>query len=214
MSKLSAFDLDETLIMANSSFLFCVYLYRKGVFPFSYVIYSTLCGLLHRMALISTTKLHELIFNRLLLGRSLSSLQEHVEAFIIELFANYSYPPALSALRQAQHLGHFTVLLSNSPSFLVAEASRYLNFNAWKATEYAVDKHKKMCHIAVIMHGSLKAENMLNMANALEISKENISAYSDSCIDLPFLLAAGRAIAVRPDRKLKILAKKHNWTIL
>jgi HAD superfamily hydrolase (TIGR01490 family) len=212
--KLSVFDLDHTLLEVNSSYAFCRYLYRRKVLPFSAVIYAFLYRIRHRLGLLSLSELHERVFHKLLVGRCIDSLESCVDEFVEEEILPALYVPAVSELRLSQQLGHFTLIVSNSPSFLVRAIASALNVDAWRGTEYAVDKQKRLCNISSIMQGDLKANCVLEMALKLGISKEGVTAYSDSHLDLPFLLAAGNIVAVNPDRKLRALSKKHQWRIL
>lgn len=212
--KLAVFDLDGTLVRGNSSFSFCHYLVKKKVLPFSakfYAAWNYLCHLYGKRSLI---ELHHCIFERLLKGRFFSSLEEHVEPFLKAfLFKNW-YTPALSCLQLAQHLGDYTLILSNSPSFLVKPIARILRVDAWQATEYALDEEKKLSHVASIMQGEEKAEYALRVAEEFGLGVTSISAHTDSLLDLPLLLAAGEAVGVNPDRKLRALCKQNNWKIL
>ena len=212
--NLSVFDLDHTLITKNSSFLFCRNLVKKGIFPSSYLYTSIYYYLRHRFFHLSLTDLHYAIFERLLKGNPIELLQDHVDAFIQEYLAEEYYFPALSRLRLAQHLGHYTAILSNSPSFLVEKVAKVLQVDAWKATEYSVDKDRKLCHISALMRGEEKARSALEIAEKLRIPKEAMTAYSDSSSDVPFLTAAGKAVAVNPDRQLLKLAKQSGWEVI
>ena len=117
-------------------------------------------------------------------------------------------------LQLAQQLGHYTLILSNSPSFLVKKIAEYFHVDEWFSTEYEIDKEKNLCHIAFMMQGEEKASVVKKIATKLCIPVENITAYSDSFFDLPLLLSSGASIAVNPDRKLRRVAQLHNWPIL
>ncbi|MBU8912383.1 MAG: HAD-IB family hydrolase [Spirochaetales bacterium] len=43
---------------------------------------------------------------------------------------------------------------------------------------------------------------------------DEVTFYSDSRLDLPLLRAAGRAVAVNPDRGLRMSARREGWSIL
>lgn len=210
----SAFDLDGTLVKGNSSYHFCKYLSRKGVLPFYSVPLSAFYYARHYFLGMPLSKIHQKIFNNLLLGRSLKDLEKHIEGFLEEYLPRSLYFPAVNSLRLAQHLGHYTVILSNSPSFLVAPLARFFGVDEWKATEYAVDKDQKLCHISSILQSTEKAHYLGEVAQRLGIEKTQIATYSDSYLDLSFLLSGGCPIAVNPDKKLRQFSEKHNWSIL
>lgn len=213
-SRLTVFDLDRTIIADNCSFDFCRYLVAKRVLPSISLLYSVFYYFKHVFFGMSLTQLHAKVFERLLRGRSLKIIEENVEPFLREYLSSRIYLPALAQLRLAQHLGHYTLILSNSPSFLVEKIAYILGFNEWRATQYAVDKERNLCHIASIMQGEEKASCVQEVAGKLSIDKDRITAYSDSFLDIPLLLAAGTAIAVNPDRKLRRFSEQHEWPIL
>jgi HAD superfamily hydrolase (TIGR01490 family) len=210
----SVFDLDHTLITSNCSLEFCRYLISKDVVPSAILLHSALYYFRHVFFNMPPEALHRRVFERFLKGRDLESLERHVDGFIRHYLPKALYFPALAQLRLAQHLGHFTMILSNSPSFLVKKMAAALDVSHWKATEYVVDKERKLCHISSIMQGEEKASYVLKIAKKLGIDRMSITAYSDSIWDLPLLLAAGTAIAVHPDRKLRAYSRKLSWDTL
>lgn len=213
-SQLTVFDLDRTIVSDNCSFVFCRYLVAKKVLPYSSLFYSFFYYIKHVFFGMSLIELHAKIFKHLLQGRPLEKLEAKVEPFLQEYLHSKFYHPVIAKLKLAQHLGHYTLILSNSPSFLVEKIAGLLGVNEWRATEYAINKEKNLCHIAKVMQGDEKAFCVKEIAGKLSISKDKITAYSDSFLDLPLLLAAGTPVAVNPDRKLRRFSLQHKWSIL
>jgi HAD superfamily hydrolase (TIGR01490 family) len=213
-SHLTVFDLDRTLVANNSSLDFCRYLVQKNVLPSSSLLYSLFYYLKHVLFGMSLSDLHNRVFEHLLCGKSLGQLEENVEPFLKDYLFSQAYPPVFAKLRLAQHLGYYTLILSNSPSFLVEKIAQLLGVNEWRATQYAVDKERRLCHITSIMQGEEKASCVQEVAKRLSLGKEQITAYSDSFLDLPLLLTAGTPIAVNPDRKLRRFSEQRKWLIL
>lgn len=156
-------------------------------------------------------QLHRKVFKQLLQGISIKTLSSLVSSFVEEELENLLYQPALERLKVAQHLGHFTMILSNSPSFLVSVIAGKLQVDDWRASEYSVDKDLKLCQISSILHGEDKALWVGKIRNDLGIPMESVTAYSDSYLDLPFLQSVGRPVVVNPDSKLKKISKEQNW---
>ena len=213
-THLVVFDLDKTLVVDNCSFAFCRYLVSKKILPFSSLLCAFFYYLRHTFLGMGLADLHSHVFSSLLKGRSLSVLEAQVEPFLKEYLPLKEYIPALSQLRLAQQLGYYTLILSNSPSFLVKKIAEHLHVDEWFSTEYAIDKEKNLCHIAFIMQGEEKARAVKKIAKKLSIPLEKITAYSDSFLDLPLLLSVGVAVAVNPDGKLRRFSKLHDWSIL
>ncbi len=212
--QLVVFDLDHTIVSDNCSLNFCRYLVAKNVLPYSYFFYSFLYYIQHVFFGMSLGDLHRKVFDALLRGRSLDKFEENVIPFLEEYLPSGINPIVMAQLKLAQHLGYYTLILSNSPSFLVEKIAKFLKVNDWRATSYAVDKQRNLCHIASIMQGEEKALCVKEIADRLSIAKDKITAYSDSFLDLPLLLSAGTPVAVNPDRKLRRFSELQNWAIL
>ncbi|NGX26235.1 MAG: putative hydrolase [Chlamydiae bacterium] len=213
-TEISAFDLDRTLIQGNSSARFCRYLYRQGVLPFSTVVQSILYSLRHRFLGMTLADLHHNAFNKLLRGKPLEMLEKYVDKFVPEYMEKALYMPAVLRLRRAQQQGHYTMILSNSPSFLVKRFAKILGVNAYHATEYAIDENHCFQKIKKILDGKDKAKIIRNMAKKMGIFFEKITTHSDSKDDLEFLKEAGNPIAVNPDKKLRAISVKNEWRII
>lgn len=212
--RLEVFDLDRTIVSRNCSFDFCRYLVSKKILSKLSLLYTFVYYVRHQFFGMTLLQLHRSVFKYLLKGLSFQRIDENVDPFLSEYLFSKIYPPALAKLRLAQHLGHYTLILSNSPSFLVKRIANLLNVDEWRSTEYSVDKEMKLCHITSIMQGEEKASCVQEIAAKLSIERDKITAYSDSILDLPLLLCAGKAVAVNPDRKLRRLSLKNHWTII
>lgn len=142
---------------------------------------------------------------------SMPLLMKFAEEFVDLYLEKNIYFPAWEKLRWAQHRGHYTCILSNSPSFLVRIIAEKFQVDAWEASEYLVDKDLKLCQIQKILQGEEKACYVEEVINRLGIHKEKSTGYSDSYLDLPFLYSVGRAVVVNPDSKLKQVADRLSW---
>ena len=212
--RISVFDLDGTLLKGNSSYKFCQYLYRFNQISSSSLVYAGLCHLRYAYLGMPLIDLHQNLFRKVLSGKTLSTLQQYVEPFLAKILPGALYVPAVCALKEAIHMGHFTVILSNSPSFLVEPIAKFLGVSAWRATEYSLDAKAALHGITTMMKGEEKAQALIEIAKRLQVEKENIVAYSDSFSDVPFLMEAGEVVAVQPDKRLRTFAKKQDWSIL
>jgi HAD superfamily phosphoserine phosphatase-like hydrolase len=211
---ISFFDLDHTLLKVNSSFRFGVYLYRRKMFSFLTMLYLTGCYGLHTLGYISIQKLQEKIFKKIFLGRPFLAVESLARSFLEQNFSRMLYLPAIGQLQLAKKEGHYTVILSSSPHFLVSLFAERFGVDEWDATHYAVDSAQHFSAISQFMLGEGKARYVTELAKRLNIPKEKISAYTDSHHDLPFLQSAGVAMGVNPNKRLRALCKQNNWQIL
>jgi HAD superfamily hydrolase (TIGR01490 family) len=212
--KLLLFDLDHTLLATNCSLRFGAYLYSQRFFSTSMMSYLAWCYWRHKVMGMPMRKVHEKVFQSLFLGRSISEFEERATKFLDQHFDKMLYMPAVERLRAAQAAGHHTGILSSSPDFLIKIVAERFGVDTWRATRYCVDKDKILCTISHLMEGLEKAKATIEIANALGISRDAVEAYSDSFLDVPFLEAAGCAVGVNPDPKLRRLCKKNGWRIL
>ena len=209
---ISAFDLDNTLVTVNSSFLFSRYLHKEGVLSFSTQIHTALLYVRHRFLGLPLEALHHAAFAALLKGRRRQDLQKHAVAFVDSNFDRILYVPAVAALRQAQERGDYTVILSSSPCFLVEIFAQKFGVDAWHASQYVVDSEGVLRAPSDILDGTVKAGILLEKAQ--ELGAKDTAAYSDSHLDLPFLEAADSPVAVRPDRELTKICRKRGWKLI
>lgn len=171
-SRLSVFDLDHTLVKGNSSLGFCRYLVSQNVLPRSSLVYAFIYYIRHHFFGMSLERLHTCIFQLLLYGKSLPLLEEHVDVFVTRYLEKAVNASALLRLRLAQHLGDYTLILSNSPSFLVGAFARCLGVDEWRATRYGVDEAKNLNRIDYIVQGKEKADYVNEVALRLRSKKK------------------------------------------
>lgn len=202
---ISAFDLDGTLLLRNSSFSFCSYLFRKKILSLKDFATCIYCYQLHKTFGFSLRWLHLSIFKRLFRGKKIAYFMPHIESFLDEKLEQLFYGPAIQRLQQRQKEKGHLIILSNSPVFLVNAIAKRIGVKEVLATNYIVDEEGNLNDIATIVDGPVKANYLFNLG------KQEKEAYSDSILDLPFLEAANKKIVVRPQRKLKLLAAKLGW---
>jgi HAD superfamily phosphoserine phosphatase-like hydrolase len=168
----------------------------------------------HRVFNLSLIELHRLVFRKLLKGISYSILEREAALFAEEFLSRCLYSPAAAALRAAKQEGDRTVIVSNSPDFLVKPIAHFFQVDAWRATPYEVDEQQHIKGVFSVFDGREKAKYVEECIERLQMDREKVVAYSDSFLDLPFLLTAGNPVAVNPDRKLLKFAREQGWKIL
>ncbi len=212
--RLSVFDLDHTLLAANSSYRFGAYLYHQKFFNISTLLYCLSCYLRHKCFGMSMRSLHYKIFLSLFQGQAIQEIQQYVNHFLSKELDAMLYEPAIRRLREAQQQGHYTIILSSSPDFLVQPIAAHLGTHSWKASLYMRDQEGRLNGISQIIEGQDKADHVNTLAQRLKIAPSSITVYSDSYLDLPVLEMAGKAIGVVPDRHLRKICLANGWEIL
>lgn len=169
---------------------------------------------LHKMRLISMKQMQQKIFNKLFFGHSFPKMLSFAKDFVDRHFDSLLYLPAVQCLKEAQAQGHYTVILSSSPSFLVELFAKRFHVDAWDATRYELNESKCFSSIDYMMQGEDKAHYLIQLKKRLKMTTQQTTAYSDSILDIPLLDAAGTAIGVNPDKKLRKLCITRQWQIL
>lgn len=206
--RIAVFDLDGTLLKNNSSFAFCIYLYKKGIFSFSDFCTVLVTYLSHKYCGFSLLWLHAKVFCRLFKDKDFDFFNNQFFTFLDENLNNIVYHPAIKKLEEEKATGSEIWVFSSSPAFIVKEIARRLGIENVYATEYVLDSQKKFRGIVKLIDGMAKALKLNEIENHESI------AYSDSILDLPLLEMAQSKVAVKPDRALKKIAKKSGWEII
>jgi HAD superfamily hydrolase (TIGR01490 family) len=212
--KLIIFDLDHTLISTNSSYVYLKTLYQRGALSISVLLRAALLKCRFYATSMTLEKLHHVVFDRMLRGFSLESLEKHIDALVDKLLPGALYLPAYLELMEAQKRGDYIALISSSPDFLVRRFASYFGIDSWEGTAYDVDHELRLCNIAKLITGPQKKRSLHLLQERFGIPKKQVVVYTDSHDDIPLLLEAGEAVAVNPDRKLAKLAKLNNWRII
>jgi HAD superfamily hydrolase (TIGR01490 family) len=207
-TEASLFDLDQTLLTENSSYAFGTYLYKKKAISLPSMLYCVGCYGLHKVGQLSLHDVHKKIFKSLFLNRSQDYFTE------LDTIDKMICSPAIQRLQDAQRQGHFTAILSSSPSFLVKLLAEHFGVCECLATEYKLDKEGRFISIEKVLDGEGKAQFLQNLSKRKTIPLEKIAAYTDSFLDLPLLMQVGKAVGVNPDNKLHAICVKKGWEII
>lgn len=210
----SIFDLDQTLLIENSSYAFGSYLYEKKVISLASVLYCVGCYSLHKVGKLSLDGLHANIFKSLFLGKSLDSFKQHAEDFVAQNLDRMLYHPAMARLEASRRQGHATIILSSSPSFLVDLIAKQFSIHEYQATHYEIDKERHFISVGNVLDGEGKARFLHDFCRREQMEPIQITAYTDSFLDLPLLQQVGTPVGVNPDNKLRAVCINKGWEII
>jgi len=210
----SIFDLDYTLCTVNTSFRFGIFLVYEKFLPLYKMPYLMGCYFCHKIGLMSMSTLHQQACQHLFQGKSIEILAKHVDVFLDSQLDEMLSDEMICRFDDAKSQGHYTVLLSSSPDFIVGEIARRMGFHAWAGTEYSLISDQNIGDVGQLMEGENKAQYVRCLMKEMDLTKDKITAYTDSSLDIPFLEAVGNPVAVNPDKKLRKLSEERNWTII
>ncbi len=210
---LTIFDLDNTLLTTNISFKFYLYLYKKKIDKSSIfkLIYYFLKFKYFNM---NIEDLHQVVFEKFLKGKKYTLFAKEIDRFLDKYLADLFYLPAVLELQRAMYEKHFIVIFSASAFFLVEPISKILKVDEYRASEYLFDKDERFEKIKCVMSGERKAKEAIDLIKRLNITKKDVSVYSDSIRDLKLFELAEKKVCVSPCKKLLRLSKKRNWQVI
>ncbi|PSW19860.1 HAD-IB family hydrolase [Photobacterium sanctipauli] len=207
------FDMDETLVSSDCSTLWHKYLVEKDI--------ANEPGFLEKdKALMQAYYEGNMSLNEYfsfsvepLAQLSERELTLHIEDFIEEKVLANVYPQAQALIHRLNSLGHTTMVISASASFLVEPIARRLGLHE----AMGVDLKRSLSGITGEVEGiaSYQMGKVLRLKLWLEHKGpfDKITFFSDSHNDLPLLEYAACAVAVNPDSKLEHIARESGWNI-
>jgi HAD superfamily hydrolase (TIGR01490 family) len=125
-------------------------------------------------------------------------------------------PGVMSRLKSHQHDGHRLILLSGTPTPLLATIGHYLNIEEVVGTPLQIRNGRyNGASIAPVCQGVNKVIRLERYLGELdEINWSESWAYADSYSDLPVLERVGYPVAVCPDPTLAALSQERGWEII
>ncbi|TQR19694.1 HAD family hydrolase [Psychrobacillus vulpis] len=121
----------------------------------------------------------------------------------------------ISRLEKHRQENVHILLVSGAYTQFLQRVTEGLSFNKIIGTDIPylhnkVDLQTSIRHI----NGIRKTELILQALEGKQIDWENSYAYGDSYSDLPVLELVGNPVAVKPEDKLRLLAKERDWEII
>ncbi len=151
-------------------------------------------------------------FYRRYQGAPIEQMAEDSGEMFSDLILTQSYPAAIRRVRQHRAAGHTTVLITGALDFIV-EPLRPL-FDHIVCAELAQAHGAYTGQLAEVPPTSeSRAEVLRDFVNAEGLLMSESVAYADSASDLALLEAVGYPVAVNPEPKLAMLARKRGWLI-
>jgi HAD superfamily hydrolase (TIGR01490 family) len=212
MQRLVIFDLDGTLIHASSERLFARYLYECGLIGWRQVLAFVVFFLRY------VARYDRSVFKRnkaYLSGLSQARVDELARRFVEERLLGTIYRPALARLERHRAEGELVVLLTGTPDFIALHLGERLGLQHVIATECAVrDGHYTSAPARQHPLGRDKLRCVQDFAARQGADLAGAVAYANARDDRFLLAKVGEAVAVRPDLRLRGLARRAGWEIM
>ena len=212
-NKAAFFDLDHTLIKKNCSFLFGKFLYINKKISFLSMFSLTVAYCLCKIGVYTLNQLHHYSFESFFKGKKYREIEELSQKFLDQHFESLKNIQ-ITSLFDLFKKDHLVVILSSSPDFLVRQFAEKLGAHSFCGTSYTYNDQNQFSALNVIFEGAQKAEYVKKISSSFSIELKNLSAYSDSHLDIPFLESVGNPIAVNPTRLLRKHSLLKSWKII
>lgn len=207
------FDLDHTLVNANSGKLLVKAAYKRNIMSFADVIKVLWLSFLYVFHLKNTENIIAGMINWLA-GVSENTINE----LSSEVFNNHlltSIPEEVkSEVKMHKDKNAAIVILSSSILPVCLKVANYLDLDDVICTELEVNgdcftgrPSGKVCF------GNEKLVRLKKYCEMINSKMSDSWFYSDSISDLPVLNFVGYPVCINPDRHLRKIAKKRNWKL-
>jgi HAD superfamily hydrolase (TIGR01490 family) len=213
-SYIAFFDLDRTIISANSGSILVRQAYKGGLLSTKSLLSAIYQSYLYKFNLRDTNQI-------------ISKMGSWVKGFPAEALINLSdlivNDFLLDAIRQEifeEILLHKTcnaevVLLSSAISQICAPIGEYLGMDNVICTEMEVVNGVLTGEpVGSFCFGEQKVVRLIDYCRKNNVDSKDSWYYGDSISDLPVLSSVGHPVCVNPDKKLRKKALQSDWKIL
>ncbi len=205
------FDVDGTLLRVQSGTLYIGYLRRRGLMARRDIVRIYWGYITYRLGILNMRKLAS-VTSRWLRGREEDEVREHCKDWYQAEVRRYFRPELLRKVDEHRSAGHDVVLLTGGTRYLNDLIAAELEIEYVVASQLEVVDGRFTGHaIPPLCYGEGKLFHAERFAEKRGIALERSYFYTDSITDLPFLERVGFPIAVYPDPRLRIEAKKRGW---
>lgn len=212
-SYIAVFDLDYTLIRANSGKLLVRGAYEKGMMSLPDLIKALWLSFLYKFRLMNSEKIIAGML-KWLVGVP-EKIVSDLSSEVFEKHMLQAIPEeARSEIRMHKDKNAAIVILSSALLPVCRKVADYLDLDDVICTELEVDgscftgrTSGKICF------GNEKLFRLKKYCEKINSKISDAWYYGDSISDLPVLTIVGYPVCINPDRQLRKKAKEKNWII-
>lgn len=207
------FDLDGTLITANSARLYVGRERRLGRLSRGDVARALVFLGFYRLGI---ADIEAALAGALktLQGRLEDEVRADTERWWSDEVARFEAPGARAAIERHRAAGDRVVLLTSSSPYAAEAARRQFGLEHSICTTYGVSEGRFTGRVeGPICFGPGKVTMAAAWAASQGLSLADAAFYSDSATDRPMLAAVGRPVVVNPDPPLRVIARWRGWPV-
>lgn len=211
---LAVFDLDETLIAADSASLWSEFIYEKGLASETHLAEERELTSAYTNGTMDMDRYMQATLKPII-GMDSKTLTQLVAEFIERKIKPAFYDDAISRIQWHKQRGDIVLVISATGEHLVKPIAKLLGAD----DAIAINLEQINGIITGRIFGTLsyqqgKVTRMKAWIADQDIQFKGSYGYSDSINDLPMLDAVDRPFAVNPDPALALHAQMQDWTIM
>jgi len=212
--RLAVFDLDHTLLAADSDYLWGQFLCDEGLverahyearnaqFYCDYAAGTLNVAAFYAFSLAPLTR------------KTIAEWQPLRARFVSEVIAPSIAPLAPALLARHRAAGDQLVITTATHRFITEPIAALLGIEHLLATEIEMSGGRVTGQLLRANFQNGKVERLQEWMREHNAVEAHITAYSDSHNDLPLLRFAQQAIAVDPDARLRAEAERLGWAVI
>lgn len=214
MRTAAFFDIDHTLIAADSGMLFLRYLLQRGQLRRRDLIRPAYYTLLHRLNLLDMNVLFAR-YTDWVRGQPHAEMQQLCDEWFVACVRPAISAPLAAKVAEHQRDGHVVAILSSATNYVAEPLALELGIEHLLVNRLLVaDGRLTGDAVRPLCYGEGKRYWAERFAALHDVDLRHSYFYSDSIADLPALNLVGHPRPVNPDRLLRRHAKRHGWPIM
>ena len=208
------FDVDDSLLDGNAGTIFSWYLYSEKVMRPE--IRSRVPRLVYEYARRRLTELDMVeLGSKCQSGLWVDDLRDHARACFDRHLRKRITVGAVRQIRKHLLSGHFVMIASGSPQYIIDELGRYLRVHVAVGTRTRVVDGRSTDEIlppVVFQAGKRQAVESVATRYGLDLSRSWL--YSDSPADIPLMETVGHPVVVNPKEPFRVIAGERGWPVV
>lgn len=214
MRAAAFFDIDHTLISADSGMLFVRYLVNRGLMAWTELLGPAYYTVLYRLNVLDINAVYRRYQQRVR-GRTHAEMQQVCAECYATMVRPRIYSTMAAKVREHQAAGHIVALLSSATTYVAEPLAHELGVKHLLVNRLIVEDGRLTGEAVLpLCWGEGKRHWVERFVPQHDIDLAQSYFYSDSIADLPVLSLVGHPRAVNPDRLLRRHARRRGWTVM
>lgn len=210
----AVFDVDDSLLDGNAGTIFTWYLYREKVMRPE--VRSRIPRLIYEYARHRLTELDMVeVGSRCHEGLRADELKAHARTCFERHLKKRITSGAVRQIRKHLLSGHFVIIASGSPQYIIDEVGTHLRVHAALGTRTRIVDGRATDQILLpVVFREGKREAVERVCEQWDLDLGRSWLYSDSPADVPLFEAVGHPVVVNPKDPFREVAQQRGWEVV